>query len=159
MTVFLQLNYFKRNSIYRCSYSIAIYRNISYRCPCIVIRIVSPDSCQYTPLIWSDGVNHVSMSIWSDGWIMFPSISKVIGWKTFSFIYLKWVSHVSIYLKWWGESSFHLYLKWWGESSFHLYLKWWGESSFHLYLKWWGESSFHLYLKWCGESSFHLYLK
>ncbi len=36
--------------IYRLAYSIAMYRNISYRNPCIVIRIVSPDSCQYTAL-------------------------------------------------------------------------------------------------------------
>ncbi len=34
--------------IYRLAYSIAMYCNISYRNPCIVIRIVSPDSCQYT---------------------------------------------------------------------------------------------------------------
>ncbi len=37
--------------IYRLAYSIAMYRNISYRNPCIVMRIVSPDSCQYTALI------------------------------------------------------------------------------------------------------------
>ncbi len=36
--------------IYRLAYNIAMYRNISYRNPCIVIRIVSPDSCQYTAL-------------------------------------------------------------------------------------------------------------
>ncbi len=36
--------------IYRLAYSIAMYCNISYRNPCIVIRIVSPDSCQYTAL-------------------------------------------------------------------------------------------------------------
>ncbi len=38
--------------IYRLAYSIAMYRNISYRNPCIVIRIVSPDSCQYTALVY-----------------------------------------------------------------------------------------------------------
>ncbi len=37
--------------IYRLAYSIAMYRNISYRNPCIVIRIISPDSCQYTALL------------------------------------------------------------------------------------------------------------
>ncbi len=37
--------------IYRLAYNIAMYRNISYRNPCIVIRIVSPDSCQYTALM------------------------------------------------------------------------------------------------------------
>ncbi len=37
--------------IYRLAYSIAMYRNISYRNPCIVICIVSPDSCQYTALV------------------------------------------------------------------------------------------------------------
>ncbi len=37
--------------IYRLAYSIAMYCNISYRNPCIVIRIVSPDSCQYTALV------------------------------------------------------------------------------------------------------------
>ncbi len=35
----------------RLAYSIAMYRNISFRNPCIVIRIVLPDSCQYTTLM------------------------------------------------------------------------------------------------------------
>ncbi len=42
--------------IYRLAYSIAMYRNTSYRNPCIVIRIVSPDSCQYTALITTHNV-------------------------------------------------------------------------------------------------------
>lgn len=31
------------------------YRNILYRCPCIVMCIVLPDSCQYTPITTNDG--------------------------------------------------------------------------------------------------------
>ncbi len=54
MTAFLKIYPIRkiRNiPIYRLAYSIAMYRNISYRNPCIVIRIVSPDSCQYTALV------------------------------------------------------------------------------------------------------------
>ena len=51
MTVFLKLD--KKITIYRLitvSQYIAIYCNILNRNPCIVICIVSPDSCQYTAL-------------------------------------------------------------------------------------------------------------
>lgn len=41
----------KLNWIYCQAYSIAVYRNTSYRRPCIVIQIVSPNSCQYTLLV------------------------------------------------------------------------------------------------------------
>ncbi len=47
--------------IYRLAYSIAMYRNISYRNPCIVIRIVSPDSCQYTALIYTHTHTHTAV--------------------------------------------------------------------------------------------------
>ncbi len=54
MTAFLKINPIPKISnipIYRLAYSIAMYRNISYHNPCIVMRIVSPDSCQNTALL------------------------------------------------------------------------------------------------------------
>lgn len=46
---FPTIKLFEKVSIYRCAYSLAIYRNTSYRCFCITIRILKPDSCQHTP--------------------------------------------------------------------------------------------------------------
>ena len=40
----------KKIAIYRLAYSIAIYCKLLNRNPCIMIRIISPDSCQYTAL-------------------------------------------------------------------------------------------------------------
>ena len=48
--IFLIYFTLKKIPIYRLMHSIEIYCNILNRDPCIVIRIVSPDSCQYTAL-------------------------------------------------------------------------------------------------------------
>ncbi len=51
MIVFLK----KENiAIYCLAYGIAIFRNTSYCNPCIVIHIISPDSCQHTALFTAD---------------------------------------------------------------------------------------------------------
>lgn len=48
MTVLLQLNNLKKNSIHRCASSITMYRNILYH---DTYRIVSPDYLQYAALL------------------------------------------------------------------------------------------------------------
>ncbi len=70
MTVFLKIYpipKIRNIPIYRLAYSIAMYRNISYRNPCIVMRIVSPDSCQYTALViyWANYKLKQLISIYS----------------------------------------------------------------------------------------------
>ncbi len=40
----------KKTAIYCLAYGAVIYRNISYRNPCKVMRIVWPGACQYTAL-------------------------------------------------------------------------------------------------------------
>lgn len=51
---FLQLNFVLKITKYIFNYGIAIYRNILYLTPCIVIQIISPGSCQYTSLLLTE---------------------------------------------------------------------------------------------------------